>query len=236
MNERNPKFDPWSTDIDFENDDLFDNLDSTEANITKAEVNRSYEDAKRIKKEFAEEKKQDRKLDHKEKLEERERKLKDKVNDYKQRITKEKEAFLTKSKEIEETDIRFNITIIHKIKNFFGFSKELKNFQIDYDAKRKQQLETGIKKINEEKKGNREELINQQGKLGNQIKKDRLARWTGEKFGKLSDETRSELRDQQKMLGRVIRSGQRNAIIDKVAESASNLKNKIFSSNKPKSR
>lgn len=236
MNERNPKFDPWSTEIDFENDDLFDNLDSTEANITQAEADKSYEDTKKRKKEFAEEKKQDRKLDHKEKLEERERKLKDKVNDYKQRITKEKEAFLTKSKEIEENDFRFNITRIDKIKNFFGFGKQLKNIQIDYDAKRKQQLETGITKINEEKKGNREELINQQGKLGNQIKKDRLARWTGGKFGKLSDETRSELRDQQKMLGRVIRSGQRNAIIDQVSESASNLKNKIFSTNKPKSR
>lgn len=91
-----------------------------------------------------------------------------------------------------------------------------------------------------QKKNQKNSFKVEQSRLGNEIRQDRWARWSGGKFGKFSNKTREELRETQKMLGRVIRSDQRTGVIDKamesaanlkqqMVESASNLKNKVFS-------
>jgi hypothetical protein len=82
------------------------------------------------------------------------------------------------------------------------------------------------KATSKEKKEYKKAFKQMQMELGKEIRKDRLARMFG---GEVSGKTREELRETQKMLGRVIRSDQMTGVVDKVMKSASNLKKKVFS-------
>ncbi len=100
-----------------------------------------------------------------------------------------------------------------------------KDFRGDLEKEEKDLKNQIINGKEKEKKIQKNELKKRQAKLGKQIRKDRLARIFG---GEVSGQTREELRETQKMLGRVIRSDQRTGVIDKVVQSTSNLKKKLL--------
>ncbi len=196
---------------------------------TQQEVDEGYKKAAQKKKEDQTEIERDRKKDFRDDLENSEKNLKKSISNFNTKIDEAKNDFKKEEeRKVEDKDIIFNISSLDKMKNKRGVGNQLKNLQIEGDTRRKTDLKDKIKGIKKEKKIQKDELKKRQAKLGKQIRQDRWARLSGGKFGKFSDKTREELREIQKMLGRVIRSDQRTGVIDKVVQSTSNLKKKLL--------
>ncbi|MCT4635186.1 MAG: hypothetical protein N4A31_02925 [Rickettsiales bacterium] len=216
-------------DIDETFDDMEDTLDYNFP--TSKEVDEGYKEAARKKKEDQTEIERDRKQDFQEEIEKREKNLKESISNFNTQIDDAKSVFKeeeARRSRDEEGDILFNISPSDETKNKLGVGNQLKNLQIKEDTRRKTDLKDKIKGIKKQKKIQKTGYIKEQADLGKQIRQDRIARWSRGKFGKFSDKTREELREIQKMLGRVIRSDQRTGVIDKVVQSASNLKKKLL--------
>jgi ankyrin repeat protein len=92
-------------------------------------------------------------------------------------------------------------------------------------AQKEKTLKTKLSSINSKEKAYKHDLEQQQKEIGKVIWADRLERLLGGGGGKVSGYTRDELRNMQKMLGRVIRSNQATGIVDKFLQAGKdNLK------------